>query len=220
MLGRPGTVGRFRQEIRALARLDHPHIVRAHDADRAHAGVPWGKVFSSPTLWALCLMYGFVGFSGNFITNWLPSYLKHHRSLTDEETAWLSALPLAFGICSCVLGGVLSDWIVALAEAQGWHAQSTSVPGVAHRTGATIYYIEMLPPKTGRAPILSLMPAQGDPQQQKMMMYMMPGIFTVMMLFLPAGIGVYMVTNSVLAIGQQLLVERYLKRGGSSAAAP
>ncbi len=56
-----------------------------------------------------------------------------------------------------------------------------------------------------------LMPAQGDPQQQKMMMYMMPGIFTFMMLFLPAGLGVYMVTNSVLAICQQLLVERYLK---------
>jgi YidC/Oxa1 family membrane protein insertase len=56
-----------------------------------------------------------------------------------------------------------------------------------------------------------LMPAQGDPAQQKMMMYMMPGIFTFMMLFLPAGLGVYMVTNSVLAIGQQLLVERYLR---------
>jgi indolepyruvate ferredoxin oxidoreductase beta subunit len=59
-------------------------------------------------------------------------------------------------------GGVLSDWIVELAESQGWHAQSTSVPGVAQRTGATIYYIEMLPPKGGRAPILSLMPAQGE----------------------------------------------------------
>jgi serine/threonine protein kinase len=34
-LERPTTVARFRQEIRALARLDHPHIVRAHDADRA-----------------------------------------------------------------------------------------------------------------------------------------------------------------------------------------
>jgi indolepyruvate ferredoxin oxidoreductase, beta subunit len=51
---------------------------------------------------------------------------------------------------------------VELAEAQGWHAQSTSVPGVAQRTGATIYYVEMLPPKAGRAPILSLMPAQGE----------------------------------------------------------
>ena len=56
-----------------------------------------------------------------------------------------------------------------------------------------------------------LMPAQGDPSQQKMMMYLMPGVFTFMMLFLPAGLGVYMVTNSVLAIGQQLAVERYLR---------
>jgi len=59
-------------------------------------------------------------------------------------------------------GGVLSDWIVELGESKGWHAQSTSVPGVAQRTGATLYYVEMLPPKDGRAPILSLMPAQGE----------------------------------------------------------
>ncbi len=71
-------------------------------------------------------------------------------------------------ICVAILamggqgGGVLADWIVALAEAQGWHAQTTSVPGVAQRTGATLYYLEMLPPKEGRAPILSLMPAQGE----------------------------------------------------------
>jgi indolepyruvate ferredoxin oxidoreductase beta subunit len=59
-------------------------------------------------------------------------------------------------------GGVLTDWIVAVAEANGWHAQSTSVPGVAQRTGATLYYIEMLPPKDGRAPVLALMPTPGD----------------------------------------------------------
>jgi indolepyruvate ferredoxin oxidoreductase, beta subunit len=84
----------------------------------------------------------------------------------------LSRTPTRFAaerpICIAVLamggqgGGVLSDWIVALAESQGWHAQSTSVPGVAQRTGATLYYVEMLPPKVGRAPILSLMPAQGE----------------------------------------------------------
>jgi len=59
-------------------------------------------------------------------------------------------------------GGVLADWVIALAEAGGWYAQATSVPGVAQRTGATVYYIEMLPPKDGQAPVLSLMPAQGD----------------------------------------------------------
>ncbi len=59
-------------------------------------------------------------------------------------------------------GGVLADWIVGLAEEQGWMAQSTSVPGVAQRTGATIYYIEMLPARDGVAPIFSLMPTPGD----------------------------------------------------------
>ena len=58
-------------------------------------------------------------------------------------------------------GGVLADWIVELAEAQGWFAQSTSVPGVAQRTGATIYYIEMLP-AAAKAPVLALMPTPGD----------------------------------------------------------
>lgn len=59
-------------------------------------------------------------------------------------------------------GGVLADWIVKVAEANGWFAQSTSVPGVAQRTGATLYYIEMLPPRDGQPPVLALMPTPGD----------------------------------------------------------
>ena len=58
-------------------------------------------------------------------------------------------------------GGVLTGWIVSLAEANGYRAQSTSVAGVAQRTGATIYYVEMAP-DTGRQPVFSLTPAAGD----------------------------------------------------------
>jgi YidC/Oxa1 family membrane protein insertase len=57
-----------------------------------------------------------------------------------------------------------------------------------------------------------IMPFQGDPAQRKMMMYMMPVMFTVFMLFLPAGLGVYMFTNSVLAIVQQQAVEQHAKK--------
>ena len=58
-----------------------------------------------------------------------------------------------------------------------------------------------------------LMPMQGgDPAQQKMMMYFMPAMFTVFMLFLPSGLGVYMFTNSVLAIVQQQIVERHVRK--------
>ncbi len=58
-------------------------------------------------------------------------------------------------------GGVLSDWIVDVAERNGYLAQSTSVAGVAQRTGATIYYIEMCP-DAGRLPVFALSPSQGD----------------------------------------------------------
>lgn len=60
-------------------------------------------------------------------------------------------------------GGVLVDWIVALVESQGQIAQATSVPGVAQRTGATIYYVETIASDgSGRRPILSLMPVPGE----------------------------------------------------------
>ena len=60
-------------------------------------------------------------------------------------------------------GGVLTNWIVELAEGHGWVAQSTSVPGVAQRTGATIYYVEMMKPgKDGQKPVLAQMPTPGD----------------------------------------------------------
>ena len=63
-------------------------------------------------------------------------------------------------------GGVLADWIVDLGEANGWLAQTTSVPGVAQRTGATIYYVELYPARQAEldaaAPVLALMPLPGD----------------------------------------------------------
>ena len=42
-------------------------------------------------------------------------------------------------------GGVLADWLLEAAESSGFVGQSTSVPGVAQRTGATIYYLEFFP---------------------------------------------------------------------------
>ena len=60
-------------------------------------------------------------------------------------------------------GGVLSDWIAAAATSCGYAVQATSVPGVAQRTGATIYYLEMMRPSpSGQQPVLALMPTPGD----------------------------------------------------------
>lgn len=60
-------------------------------------------------------------------------------------------------------GGVLADWVVAMAEDNGWFAQNTSVAGVAQRTGATVYYVELLPRVAGAGePVLSTMPTPGE----------------------------------------------------------
>ena len=60
-------------------------------------------------------------------------------------------------------GGVLADWIIAAAAAQGYPVQSTSIPGVAQRTGATTYYVELFPAHElgERRPVMALTPAPG-----------------------------------------------------------
>jgi indolepyruvate ferredoxin oxidoreductase beta subunit len=62
-------------------------------------------------------------------------------------------------------GGVMADWLVAAATALRFPVQSTSIPGVAQRTGATTYYLELYPVPTtelgGRRPVLALTPSPG-----------------------------------------------------------
>jgi len=62
-------------------------------------------------------------------------------------------------------GGVLSEWLVGAASHAGYPAQATSIPGVAQRTGATTYYVEVFPehPAPGTPePVFSLYPMPGD----------------------------------------------------------
>ncbi len=63
-------------------------------------------------------------------------------------------------------GGVLADWIIAAATAEDYPVQSTSIPGVAQRTGATTYYIELMPTRTaqlgGRQPVMTLAPSPAN----------------------------------------------------------
>lgn len=60
-------------------------------------------------------------------------------------------------------GGLLTDWIVEACTTAGLLVQSTSIPGVAQRTGATTYYVELMAPRPGEAgePLFALYPAPG-----------------------------------------------------------
>ncbi|HTY67902.1 MAG TPA: indolepyruvate oxidoreductase subunit beta family protein [Alphaproteobacteria bacterium] len=62
-------------------------------------------------------------------------------------------------------GGVLTDWILAAAREERLVAQNTAIPGVAQRTGATTYYLEIFPermPDGAPEPVMSIYPQVGD----------------------------------------------------------
>src|SRR5215813_3953436 len=93
-------------------------------------------------------------------------------SQLSQSASWHAGVATARSINIAILamggegGGVLADWIVDLAENSGYLAQTTSVPGVAQRTGSTIYYVELFPEaaarSAGRDPVLALMPVPGE----------------------------------------------------------
>ena len=65
-------------------------------------------------------------------------------------------------------GGVLAAWLHRSAIAGGHFVQGTSIPGVAQRTGATTYYLEIVPGAAARhgavgtRPVLALNAAPGE----------------------------------------------------------
>jgi indolepyruvate ferredoxin oxidoreductase beta subunit len=82
--------------------------------------------------------------------------------MSDQQVRPITLLIAALGGEG---GGVLTDWIVAAAAQLDFPVQSTSIPGVAQRTGATTYYIEIVPvarQELPARPVLALAPGIGD----------------------------------------------------------
>ena len=119
------------EEMPSINELERKLIIsgRAHTAGHAHAAVPWGLMARSKSVWSLCLMYGFLGFSGNFYLTLLPTYLRHHRHLDPRATAWLTSLPFAFGVVACLVGGSLSDAIIRR-WGKAWSRRLVGVAGL------------------------------------------------------------------------------------------
>ena len=94
---------------------------------------------------------------------WIPGPVLRSRPGMISTNAPIKLLIAALGGEG---GGVLTDWIITAAAKAGFPVQSTSIPGVAQRTGATTYYIEIFPVPTrelgGKRPVLALTPGVGD----------------------------------------------------------
>jgi ACS family glucarate transporter-like MFS transporter len=104
---------------------------RSGKPSAGHAQVPWRRMLTSGNVWALCLMYGFLGYSGNFYLTMLPKYLTTYRHLDDDTTKWLSSLPFACGVVGCVIGGVLSDVLIRRMGHARWGRRAIGATGLA-----------------------------------------------------------------------------------------
>jgi sugar phosphate permease len=98
-----------------------------------HGAVPWAQLLGSRNVWALCLMYGCGGFSATFFITLLPTYLTDQRHFNENQTKWLSALPLAGGALACSCGGIVSDWIIRRTRSRKWGRR---LPGMIGHAGA------------------------------------------------------------------------------------
>jgi len=91
-----------------------------------HEGVPWGKIFGSRNVLALCLMYVVTNFNWYFLMYYLPGTLKAQfpeAGATDGGKLMLALLggaPLLVGMGGCLLGGLLTDWYIRRTGDRKW----------------------------------------------------------------------------------------------------
>ena len=80
----------------------------ARDTAIAETGVPWGLIFSRPSVWLLSIQYMCLAYGWWFYINWLPTYLRTARGTTVTMGALLAGLPLLLGGVGCLV----SAWVI------------------------------------------------------------------------------------------------------------
>ncbi len=102
--------------------------------------------------------------------------------------AWYQALMVSVDLYRAPLFG----WIHDLTKPDiAFHIAGYGIPILPILMGATMFLQQRMTPTTA------------DNPQAKMMMYMMPAMFTFFMLFLPSGLTLYILTNTVLTMIHQ-----------------
>jgi len=79
------------------------------NSQQGHHSIPWGKLFSSRTVWMLWGQYCFMSFGWYFYITWFPTYLKEQFvDLSDLQRALLATAPLFFAGTGSIISGLCS----------------------------------------------------------------------------------------------------------------
>ena len=106
-----GTTAQQSSESFAKAAAELAEVPEAH-APRSHA-IPWARLIASPQLRLLAAMYWCYAWGSWFFFAWFPTYLLKAASFTESEMGIVAALPYLGGTAGNLIGGALSDRLVA-----------------------------------------------------------------------------------------------------------
>lgn len=99
--------------------------------------VPWGKIFTSRDVWAVTIAYFAFGYVAFIFLNWFFIYLADGRGINLKESALLATLPFIAMTSCCLLGGVISDWLVRH-KGQYW---GRSIYGALTMMGTAVFLV-------------------------------------------------------------------------------
>ncbi len=119
------------EEVPAVNEAER-QLILSQRAPRAagHSGVPWRRMLRSRSVWGLLLLYGCCGFASNFYVTLLPTWLSDVRRLDPDTTTRLTSLPFGCGMATCLLGGMLSDFIIRRTGNRRWGRRAVGLTGL------------------------------------------------------------------------------------------
>jgi sugar phosphate permease len=98
------------------AELDLIRYGRPQEATSSEAlarGLPLRRIVASGSLWLSCLSQCMTNFGWMFLVSWLPTYLERVHKTPVETRAWLVLIPFTVGWAGMLLGGRITDRLVA-----------------------------------------------------------------------------------------------------------
>jgi MFS family permease len=91
--------------------------------------VPWARILSTPTVWALALMYFCYGWALAIYLDWFPKYLNEARGLKLIPMTLFASLPLFAATAGDFFGGWFSDRLVVRTGNLGFARRSVAITG-------------------------------------------------------------------------------------------
>ena len=80
--------------------------------EKSESTSSWQEIAHTKSFWFLMLFYYCYASGVFFFISWLPKYLHQGRGIPQDELSYSASLPFMLAAVGCLLGGVLSDFLV------------------------------------------------------------------------------------------------------------